>query len=253
MFIKTFEEWKCAKKFRQGLWKSSNAWGKTNVCSNPAICYLRRIVSRISRNRPYAFYGVHASCYRSAFVFLMHAWINLVYFGDTTICMFAQLIHPLGRWTIILFGLTRLISQHWTPFLWQKTVYTLPMATVLKFFALLDCHTAFVYRRFGTAETSVSKYQLTLSDELGERRLHTHRGGARNLTTAFASCEVNISSVTSTYFNWEIKLLWTINEKKKQHWTCRSIRGGICPFQSVLKIRGLIWICGIKLTNFSIF
>jgi len=44
--------------------------------------------------------------YRSGSVFPMHTWINLVYFWDTTICTWAQLIHILGRWTIILFCLT---------------------------------------------------------------------------------------------------------------------------------------------------
>lgn len=87
------------------------------------------------------------------------------------------------------------------------------MATVLKFLTLLHCHAAFVYRSFGTAETSISKYQLTLSDELGQRRLHTHHSGAQNFTTTFACCEVNISSVKRTYFNSETKLLWRINEK----------------------------------------
>ena len=46
------------------------------MCSNPAICYLRRIVSRISRNRPYAFYGVHASCYIQIRLCVPYACLN---------------------------------------------------------------------------------------------------------------------------------------------------------------------------------
>jgi hypothetical protein len=111
------------------------------------------------------------------FVFLMRTWINFVYFWDTTIGTWAQPIHLLGRWTHNLLLFDKRLTSHWTvnhqPLLSDKIVYMWPMTSVFEVFALLDCHTTFVYRCFGCPKTSVNKYQLTLGDELGERRLHT--------------------------------------------------------------------------------
>ena len=52
--------------------------------------------------------------HRSVFVFLMHNWINLVYFWDTIICTWAQLIKAFRTMNHNLLFDQRLTSQHWT-------------------------------------------------------------------------------------------------------------------------------------------
>ena len=147
-----------------------------NVCSNPAVCYLRQIASRISRNSPYAFYGVHACYYIQIRLCVPYAHSNKshLFLGHNNMYVSSANIPSRTLYD-------KRLTSHWTmrepsaPSLWQKTVYMWPMTSAFEVFARLDFHTAFVYRRFGTAETSVNKYQLTLRDELGERRLHTRR------------------------------------------------------------------------------
>ena len=46
------------------------------MCSNPAVCYLRQIASRISRNSPYPFYGVHACYYIQIRLCVPYAHLN---------------------------------------------------------------------------------------------------------------------------------------------------------------------------------